>query len=113
MAEEDIAKLYYEVVKHYQLPVMNHTVLNKKIKDLEREIGNAHAAHYLKAMVRRDMRREHFDFQPSINQGIDIYAKRVQYEAFFRRTEPRKTYKAPTPEAAAAAEAERLNQWDK
>ena len=113
MADDIVAKLYYEAIKFYELPVLNHTVIKKKIKDMEAEIGQEHAVHYLRALVRRNLRREHFDFQPTLNSGLDIYAKRVLIEGYYRRNEPRKAYKAPSPEVAAQQEADRQKQWDK
>lgn len=111
MAKQDdvIGRLYYEVVKKYELPVRNHLYVQKKIKELDREIGEAHAVHYLETLLRRDIRTEQGEFKPVLNESLDPYIKRIKIEDYFRRN---KVVVLPTQADAAEREAKRQAQWD-
>lgn len=109
--DKDIGRLYYLVVKQYQLPVRNHTHIKKKINELEREVGADHAKHYLTTLLERDLRTEPFDYKPVLNEGLDPYIKRVKVEDYFRRNKPVQAHQM-TDEERVAAEAARQKQWE-
>lgn len=106
-------QLYYRVIKFYELPVLNHTVIKAKIKALDAEIGAAHARHYLAALLRRDLRTEDFEYKPVLSDGLQVYSKRIKIEKYFADNKPVDGWVPPTPEAAAQAELERKQQWEK
>src|SRR6266566_5109977 len=93
-----VKKLYYQVIKFYELPVINHSVLSAKINALEKDIGFGRASHYLITLLKRDLREEDFEFKPTLNTGLDIYSKRIKIEQYFTKNNPRQTYIPPNEE---------------
>lgn len=79
-----VAKKYYEAIKALELPVRNHTQLNKKIRDMEKEVGAEKALLYLDFLVRFWEFAE-VEYKPSLNDGIDIYNKRVSIKNAIER----------------------------
>lgn len=77
--QEEISKLYYQVIKTYQLPVMNHNTLRTKIKQMTTEVEYAKLTEYL--LFLRDVYPSlQLEFKPHINNALDIYNKRLQIE---------------------------------
>jgi hypothetical protein len=110
--DDEVAKLYYQVVKMYELPVRNHLHVKKKITELRTEIGEFRACHYLATLLRRDLRTEEGEFKPALYDSLDPYTKRLKIEAYFTRTKPKKVWTAPTKEELADREAKRQKQFE-
>lgn len=77
-----IKKLYYDVIKKYRLPVINHTVLNAKIKALESEVGYEEASLYLSLLLENDYFAIQGEYKPMLANALDIYGKRIKIMAF-------------------------------
>lgn len=110
--EPSVAKLYFQVIAKYQLPVLNHTILKSKIRALETEIGAKHARYYLQALLRRDYAHEAGEFKPALSNGLDLYGKRLKIEDWLRKNKPPAAWQPPTDAELAAQEAERLKQFE-
>lgn len=83
--EEEVSKLYYQTIKELQLPVRNHNNLRNCIKRLEQEIGKDQALIYLDFINLHYRSIADDGFKPRINEGMDIYAKRVSIKSWMER----------------------------
>ena len=111
--EPTIKKLYYDVVKKYGLPTFNNAVLQKKMKDLEREVGYESASIYLQALLVYDWEEIDGEYKPTLANALDIYGKRVKIMHFLRENvaaQP-KAYTPPTAEELEAQERARQEDW--
>lgn len=82
--EEEISKLFYEAIRANNLPVSNHTVVKAKIRILATEDTPERIINYLTFM------RDHYktlviDYKPHINNGLDLYNKRIQVENILKQ----------------------------
>lgn len=73
-ADNEVSKLYYQYLKKYSIPVLNHTVLKAKIAELEKLRGTEWCVRYLTFML------EHYEFadfryKPEINDALDLFRK--------------------------------------
>lgn len=96
--KNEVNKLFYLVVKKYQLPVVNHSHVAKWVKDLEVTLGAETAELYLNRLLERDINAEALSdrFVPQITKPIDILNKSQQIIIHLRRT--RNTAPAPDVE---------------
>lgn len=107
-----VKKLYYDVVKKYNLPKYNNTVLQGKMKDLESEVGYETAVGYLRALLVYDWHTIEGDYKPVIGNALDIYGKRVKILEFLKKNVTQQSQITPendpySDEAWAAAEERR------
>lgn len=109
---DEVARLYYLVIKMYELPVRNHLHVKKKIAELKGEIGEFRACHYLNTLLKRDLRTEEGEFKPALYDSLDPYTKRLKIEAYFTRNTVKPVWKPPTPEELAVAADKRARQFD-
>ncbi len=77
-----IGSLYFQVIKKYKLPVLNHTVIKAKIKALEAEIGYEEASLYLSLLLENDYHDIQGDYKPMLANALDIYGKRIKIMSF-------------------------------
>lgn len=80
---EEISKLYFEVIKTYKLPVLNHNTIRAKIKQMTTEADFDKIKGYL-LFLRDQYQKVEIDYKPHINNALDIYSKRVQIENAIR-----------------------------
>lgn len=78
-ADNEVSKLYYQYLKKYSIPVLNHTVLRAKITELEKLRGREWCIRYLTFMLNNyaeiDIR-----YKPEINDALDLYRKSKSIE---------------------------------
>lgn len=83
-AEDVIAKLYYEVIKAFGLPVRNHNNVKSAIAKMKTEADEENLVVYLTFM--RDKYADlNFDYKPEITEALDIHAKRMQITVALKR----------------------------
>ena len=75
--DDEISKLYYQVIKALSLPVTNHTVIWKKIAEMRKTYPEEISIAYLTFM------RDHYknwqpQYKPQVNNALDVYAKSNQ-----------------------------------
>jgi hypothetical protein len=75
--KEQIKKLYYECIKAYKLPVLNHTTLRAKISAMYREDNPQTIINYL-TFMRDQYQRIDMAYKPRISNALDLYTKRIQ-----------------------------------
>lgn len=91
-ADNEVSKLYYQYLKKYSIPVLNHTVLKAKIAELEKLRGTEWCVRYLTFML------DHYEFadfryKPEINDALDLYRKSKSIEtAMSKQLEIGKVY---------------------
>jgi hypothetical protein len=69
-----VAKLYYEYLKKYRIPVTNHNTLRLKIKELETVNGTEWSVRYLTFML-EEYEMLDFKYKPEINDALDLFRK--------------------------------------
>jgi len=74
-----VSKLYYEYLKKYRIPVLNHNTLRLKIKELEDTNGTEWSIRYLTFMLEQ---YENLDmkYKPEINDALDLFKKSKSIE---------------------------------
>ena len=82
--KELISKLYYEAVKALDVPVRNHKNLQAKIAEMSRDKDRDKVIKYLEFMSNQFVTVE-WSYKPSINEALDIHAKRAQVRNSFKR----------------------------
>ena len=75
--DDEISKLYYQVIKALSLPVTNHNVIWKKIAEMRKIYPEEISIAYLTFM------RDHYknwqpQYKPQVNNALDVYAKSNQ-----------------------------------
>lgn len=80
-APSTVSKLYFQYLKAHEIPVINHTTLKSKIRELESLIGSQRATKYLEFML------NNFDslegkYKPTITSYLDLYTKFKKVEEF-------------------------------
>ena len=75
--DDEISKLYYQVIKALSLPVTNHTVIWKKIAEMRKTYPEEISIAFLTFM------RDHYknwqpQYKPQVNNALDVYAKSNQ-----------------------------------
>ena len=75
--DDEISKLYYQVIKALSLPVTNHNVIWKKIAEMRKTYPEEISIAYLTFM------RDHYknwqpQYKPQVNNALDVYAKSNQ-----------------------------------
>ena len=75
--DDEISKLYCQVIKALSLPVTNHTVIWKKIAEMRKTYPEEISIAYLTFM------RDHYknwqpQYKPRVNNALDVYAKSNQ-----------------------------------
>lgn len=81
--DSPIAKLYYEAIKALDVPVTNHTVLQLKIREMERLKDQESLMKYLKFM-RDDFSGVNWEYKPQIHDALQIYTKRAKIRETMR-----------------------------
>lgn len=83
-AEDVIAKLYYEVIKAFGLPVRNHNNVKSAIAKMKTEADEENLIVYLTFM--RDKYSDLiFEYKPEITEALDIHAKRMKIMVALKR----------------------------
>jgi hypothetical protein len=99
--KEQIKKLYYECIKTYKLPVMNHNTLRAKINAMVREDEPETIIKYL-IFMRDQYQRVEMSYKPRIANALDFYTKRVQIrEAIQDEVKSQSTSRAWKPRGRA------------
>jgi hypothetical protein len=75
--DDSVGVLYYQVIKSLSLPVLNHTVIKAKIKALEKEDKHESVVKYL-IFMRDSYAKTDWEYKPSVNNGLEVYSKRIQ-----------------------------------
>lgn len=75
-AEDVIAKLYYEVIKAFGLPVRNHDNVRSAIAKMKTEDTEENLIKYL-TFVRDKWLDLNYDYKPELTEALDIHAKRL------------------------------------
>jgi hypothetical protein len=75
--KSEIGKLYYQVIKEYELPVTNHNVIWSKIRQWEKEEDIQKTINYLNFLLTQ-YKGLRFRYKPQISTALDIYSKRVK-----------------------------------
>ena len=84
--DDEVSKLYYEVIKKFGLPTKNHNNVRTSIKKLVNEAGQGNAIKYLEFLL-KDYQNIEIDFKPELNESLDIQAKRLQIINAVRRVQ--------------------------
>lgn len=82
--KDEVSKLYYQVIKHYELPVTNHNVIYSKIRQWKKEQDEEKIINYLKLLLNQ-YPGLNFDFKPELTSGLDVYAKREKIRVAIKR----------------------------
>ena len=82
---DPVSKAYYDVVRELKLPVSNHEHVKRRIKQLEQEIGRDEALKYLEWLRKNYQLLNDDGYKPILNNGLDIYAKRVNIKTWIER----------------------------
>lgn len=82
-----VNKLMWDVVKKYNLPVVNANHIRKWAKDFEKmEDGQE----YLKQLLDKDLRGMEGEFKPTLNVPYDLVAKKLKIQRFYNGGEDKK-----------------------
>jgi len=81
-------KLFYDVVRFYQLGVINNNYIRQWASSLESSLGVGVAEMYLTRLLERDLRSEmkNNEFVPQIGKVIDIVYKSGMIISYYART---------------------------
>lgn len=82
---DPVSKAYYDVIRELKLPVSNHEHVKRRIKQLQQEIGQDEALKYLEWLQKNYMLLNDDGYKPILNNGLDIYAKRVNIKTWIER----------------------------
>lgn len=74
---DEVAKVYYETIKTFKLPVRNHNNVRSKINQLKQELGEEDSLKYLQFIIDIYPTLPDDGFKPRILEALDIYSKRV------------------------------------
>ena len=74
---DEVAKVYYETIKTFKLPVRNHNNVRTKINQLKQELGEEDSLKYLQFIINIYPTLPDDGFKPRILEALDIYSKRV------------------------------------
>ena len=75
--DDEISKLYYQVIKTLSLPVTNHSVIWKKIAEMRKTYPEEISIAYL-TFMRDNYRDWRPHYKPQVNNALDVYAKSNQ-----------------------------------
>lgn len=84
-AEDEIASLYFQVIKKYELPTRNFNNVRSAIDKLKAETSHEQAVSYLTFLLEK-YQDINFDFKPELTEALDIHAKRMQIITAVKRT---------------------------
>lgn len=84
-AEDEIASLYFQVIKKYELPTRNFNNVRSAIDKLKAETSHDQAVSYLTFLLEK-YQDINFDFKPELTEALDIHAKRMQIITAVKRT---------------------------
>lgn len=93
---DEVAKSYYDTIKLLELPVRNHVNLRSRIKALEKDIGTEKALTYLAFVRDYYPNLKDNGYKPRLTEGLDIYAKRLNLQAWIERQMIEQNKPAPT-----------------
>ena len=74
-----VSKLYYEYLKKYTIPVINHKTLQSKIKEMESLYGEEWCIRYLNYMI-NEYEDADIKYKPAIMESLDLYRKSKSIE---------------------------------
>lgn len=74
-----VSKLYYEYLKKYSIPVLNHKTLQSKIKEMEKLYGLDWCVRYLNYMI-NEYENADIKYKPAIMESLDLYRKSKSIE---------------------------------
>lgn len=107
-AEDEVKKMFYQVVKQYNLTVLNHNHVSGWCTKLKATFNEERSKKYLKLLLVRDLNAERstHEFVPTLNRPLDIVdkaAKIIRYYNDNRRP-------AAAPDMNATLERERRQE---
>jgi hypothetical protein len=82
---DEVAKAYYDTIKALKLPVRNHANLKSRIKAIEKDLGKEDALKYLNFVFEYYEKLDDDGYKPRLTEGLDIYAKRINIQAWIER----------------------------
>jgi hypothetical protein len=84
--KDDVKRLFYMVVKKYQLSVLNHNHVSGWCTKLKATLGEPRAKTYLKYLLVRDlnMERKTNEFVPTLNRPLDIVDKAAKIIRYYK-----------------------------
>lgn len=74
---EEISRKYYQVIKKYGLPVRNHNNIRVKLGEAIK-YDDGEYVKYLNFLLNYDYNSIKMKFKPQLNEGLDIFSKRLQ-----------------------------------
>lgn len=77
---DNIAKLFYLVLKKYSLPTVNNNNVRKWISELKQFEDSEQ---YLNLLLVNDLRMADREFRPTLNTAFDILNKKVKIQRFY------------------------------
>jgi hypothetical protein len=72
--EITVKKLYYDYLRKYKIPILNHNILRQKIIEFEKLRGTEWCTNYLLFMLNSYNQIQN-NYKPEINTALDLYAK--------------------------------------
>lgn len=86
--EDEIKKLFYLVIKQYQLPVLNHSHISGWCLKLKDTLNEDRSKKYLNLLLVRDLNAERSenDFVPTLNRPLDIVDKAAKIIRYYNDT---------------------------
>ena len=75
--DDEVRRLFYQVIAALNLPVMNHNVLRKKIKEMEKLYPKHITVQYL-TFMKDSYKSWDARYKPQVNTALEIYSKSRQ-----------------------------------
>ena len=78
-ADNEVSKLYYQYLKKYNIPVLNHNTLRTKISEFKNLRGEEWCIRYLKFML-ENYETVDARYKPEISDSLDLFRKSKSIE---------------------------------